>query len=260
MARKKRDTLKKYFEKGRLPSQEHFSDLIDSMLNVIDEGFDKSVREGFQVSQLGNDGKLISFYKNIDVKSPLWSIKIDWSTENLIFGSASNPNVLSLVTGTNDAVGDKGPDIVKNGRIGVNKKDPAFELDVEGTIASCGRIGGISGDISADGKWHNVIDRLDGCNAFEIMAGVGKEKTGKYAILHAFALKTFNAKGKITYHQAHYGSGCNSLKLRWKEDASNKYKLQLKTGCCYKDEEIIVKYHLTQLWFDPFMRKCKEKK
>ena len=37
-----RSTLKKFFESGRMPSERQFADLIDSMLNMVDEGFDKT--------------------------------------------------------------------------------------------------------------------------------------------------------------------------------------------------------------------------
>ena len=104
------------------------------------------------------------------------------------------------------------------------------------------------------------------------MAGVGKEKSGKYALMHAYALKTFNARGKIVYHQAHYGSRCNRLKLRWKKRPGKQYTLQLKTACSYgsggkrrsqkkgdkacKDVDIYVKYYITKLWFDELMKDC----
>ncbi len=271
MPKKNRKTLKEYFEKGNLPSQNQFGNLVDSMLNVVDEGFDKTATDGFKVSQLGKDGKLISFFKNIAVKSPLWSIKVDWQTGNLILGGPKNPNVLSLAAGEYQETGENKGE--KKGRIGINKQDPEYELDVAGTIASCGRIGCKGEHVPANGEWQHITGRLEGCRAFEIMAGVGKTKSGKYALLHAFALKTFNARGKIIYHQAHYGSRCNRLKLRWKEEEGKGYRLELKTRCCYGDARakekknngkpkdgndggVYVNYYLTELWFDPFMDDC----
>ena len=217
MAKKNRNTLKNYFQKGRLPSSEHFDDLIDSALNIIDEGLDKSASQGLKIAQLGESGKLISFFKDIAVKSPLWSIHLDSSSGNLTFDSDEKENILTLTS---------------QGRVGINKKDPDYELDVTGIIAGEGRIGR-SGDkeVPADGEWHDITEELDGCHAFEIMAGVGGRKgSGKYSLMHAFALNTFNGKGNITYHQAHFDSRCNRLKLRWVGD-THSYRLQLKTGC-----------------------------
>jgi hypothetical protein len=251
MARKNRKTLKNYFKNGRLPSQNHFVDLIDSALNVIDEGFDRSAADGFKVSQLGNDGKLISFFKNIDVKSPLWSLKVDWQSGNLFLGSAENENILTLSP---------------NNRVGINQENPAYELDVRGTVASNGRIGRPGAQTAhANGEWQDLTETLRGCHAFEIMAGVGQTGTGKYALLHAVALKTFDAEGEIKYHQAHYGSKCHRMKLRWQDLGDKQYKLQIKTGNCYgngdargrrqpdQDVGIYIRYYLTSLWFDEMM-------
>lgn len=243
MAKKNRKTLKNYFGKGRMPSESHFGDLIDSTLNVIDEGFDKSAKDGFKIAQLGDSGKLLSFFENITVKSALWSIRIDTGTGNLNFDAENKKNILTLSP---------------EGNVGINKKNPEFELDVEGVVASKGRIGSKQGSIPADGKWHDIIDELDGCQAFEVMSGVGGEKkAGKYALLHAFALNTFNAKGKIICHQSHYGSRCNRLQLRW-SGKMNSYSLQLRTGYCF-DDGVLAKYYITKLWFDPFMDESREK-
>jgi hypothetical protein len=263
MAKKNRNTLKNYFKSGRLPSQKHFIDLIDSALNVIDEGFDRSAADGFKVSQLGNEGKLISFFKNIDVKSPLWSLKVDWQSGNLLLGNQDSESILTLSPSR---------------RVGINRENPAYELDVNGIVASDGRIGRRGAKTAhANGQWQDLTEPLQGCHAYEIMAGVGQTGTGKYALLHAFALKTFDARGKIKYNQAHYGSRCHRLKLRWqavKDKETNQaagdkqYKLQIKTGNCYgnvskkacrnadADVGIYIRYYLTTLWFDHGMIDC----
>jgi hypothetical protein len=204
MPAKNRTTLKNYFQSGSLPSEDQFEDLIDSMLNMRDEGFEKTAQQGFKVAQLP-EGKLISFFEDISIESPIWSVKVDLKSDDrkLYFLNKNDEEILTLT-----------PD----GKVGIKQNKPDFELDVAGTIASRGRIGEKGANtVHANGYWQDITDTLGGCQAFEIMAGVGKPKSGKYAILHAFALKTFNARGKIVYHQAHYGSRCNRLKLRWKK-------------------------------------------
>lgn len=246
MAKETRDTLKHYFKGGSLPSADQFSDLIDSMLNMRDEGFYKTADSGFKVAQL-SEGKLISFFRNTVMESPLWSLKMDLKngSQKLFFLNKMNESVMTL-----------DPD----GKVGIKEKAPNFELDVKGAIASNGRIGrqvGVDNRIRADGEWHPITDDLMGCRAYEIMAGVGKQGSGKYALLHAFALKTFGSKGRITYHQTHYGSRCNRLKLRWKRssDRSDRYQLQIRTNCCY-GEKIYINCFITELWFDHLMQDC----
>lgn len=250
MARRNRDTLKRKFTDGEMPSSAAFSDLIDSMLNIVDEGFDKTAADGLKVSQL-NQGKLLSFYQNIDVKSPIWSIQLDGPEGGLAFGNAANAKVLTLREVKSDDDGEVRID--------------GFELDMAGRIVADGRRGRAGRlSVPADGKWHSITDTLTGCNAFEITAGVGKPGSGKYALMHAYAIMAFNGKSQIDDRQAYFGSKCNRLQLQWMPDpdgARHAYVLQMRVGCSYDagrtaKERTWVSYYLTNLWFDPLMTEC----
>lgn len=264
MTKRNRRTLAEYFANGRLPRQEAFSDLIDSMVNLVDDGFEKTPRDGMKIAQLENGSKLISFYDEITVKSPVWSISFSIpeygggkSGKNLSFGyGAHNAAGMTLAAVTAE---DGADDPAETARVGINNSNPKHALDVNGVVASDGRIGregGTEHKVRADGEWHPVITGLDGCHAFEIMAGVGKPRSGKYALLHAYALSVFNSrKSSITYHQAHFLSRCDRIDLRWTGSAHN-YSLEMRTRCSYEEgasEKIYVRYYLTRLWFDPFM-------
>jgi len=252
MARKNRKTLEAKFKNGKMPSEDAFADLIDSSLNLIDDGFEKTIEDGFKIAQLGN-GKLMSFYQNMATLSSMWFVNLDKATTNLSFGNQLNPHVLTLrsidaVDNTNDL-----SDAPKMG-VGINKDNPQYELDVAGTIASSGRVGS-AGEfaVPADGAWYDITETLTGCQAFEVVAGVGgRDADGKFALMHAFALSTYNSKNNISYHQAHYGSKCNRLELRW-EAGPNKdnfeYRLQLRAESSY-GENVWIKYHMTRLWHD----------
>ncbi len=253
MARKDRKTLEAKFKNGRMPSEVAFADLIDSTLNLIDDGFEKTVEDGLRIFQLG-DGKLMSFYQNMATLSSMWFVGIDKATGNLSFGNSSNPHILTLRS--IDKEDTESNDAPKMG-VGINTDNPQFELDVAGTIACYGRAGR-RGELAvpADGNWHDITGMLTGCQAFEVVAGVGgKDADGKFALMHAFALNAYNAKSHITYHQAHYGAKCNRLELRWESgvNAENfEYTLQLRVESSYGDK-IWVNYHITRLWHDPVM-------
>lgn len=253
MARKDRKTLEAKFKNGSMPSEVAFADLIDSALNLIDDGFEKTVEDGLRIFQLG-DGKLMSFYQNMATLSSMWFVGIDKATENLSFGNNSNPHILTLRSvGSDDTESN---DVPKMG-VGINTDNPRFELDVAGTIACFGRVGR-RGELAvpADGNWHDITEMLTGCQAFEVVAGVGgKDADGKFALMHAFALNAYNDKSHITYHQAHYGAKCNRLELRWEKGANAEnfeYTLQLRVESSYGDK-IWVNYHITRLWHDPVM-------
>ncbi len=254
MDKKNRKTLKAYFKKGSLPSEQQFALLIDSMLNTIDDGFEKTSEDGLKLASIGNSDKLVGFYKNIEEKSAIWSMEFDGPDNRLLFNH-NDHTILSLIP--QDPKDSQEP----KGRVGINTKNPETELDIKGTLASTGRMGNYrgkhsDGKVLADGTPHTIIEKLDGCTAFEIMAGVGGEKkSGKYALVHAIALNTYNSKSKVVIHQACYGSRCNRIKLWW-EGEQHDYRLKMRTQCCY-GEGIAINYQITELWFDPFMKGCR---
>jgi hypothetical protein len=155
-------------------------------------------------------------------------------------------------------------------RVGINTAEPLHTLDVAGTLASRGRVGRydhhVTQDLPADGEPHVLIDKLTGCHAFEIMAGVsGLPGSGRFALLHAVALNAFNPRPSwwsrllfwrgapgINATSAHYGRRCDQLRLRW-EGSSGKgaeYQLCIGTRCRY-DGDVKIRVGITQLWFDP---------
>lgn len=249
MTRRRRTMLKEQFLAGKMPSQEDFADLIDSMLSMLDEGFEKTPEAGFKISQL-RDGKLLSFYQDIGTGMATWSLGLDNTNASLSFQDRRAQALLTLASN----IDERG---MPCSGIGIGKSDPRHELDVAGTVASHGRVGR-RGDMAvpADGYWYDVSDYMTGCQALEVVAGVGaKDSDGRYAIMHAFATNAFGANGEISYHQSHFGNKCSRIELRWQRAETGKpfeYKLQMRVGCSY-GEEVWIKYHITQLWQDTLM-------
>ncbi|OHX64971.1 hypothetical protein [Flammeovirga pacifica] len=237
MALQDRNTLKEFFKKGALPSASHFSDLIESSVNKIDDGLNKNMENGLSVTPVGRSEKLISFFKNIEEKSPLWSFDIDKATESI---HLKDKNKNSLISFTHQ-------------KVGIQKEDPQYTLDVNGWIGAEGVIGTYKqGKIPGDGKWHNILENLSGCHMYEIVAGIGKKQTGKYSMIIANAVSTYGkSKSAIDYTRAYYGVRCNQIQLRWKGDVFN-YALQMRTRCDYEDD-ILIKYYITKKWYDTFM-------
>jgi len=253
MAKKNRSTLKRFFREGALPSEDQFADLIDSSLNMIDEGFDKSPENGFEISLIGDHDRLISFFRTAAAKDMVWSISYDKEQDQLFIRKPDTEKAIPpAMTFTAD------------GKVGVNKSDPVHALDVDGVVAAHGRIGASTGDtntVPADGEWHSITSALYGCHALEVMAGVGSKGTGRYALMNAIAVNTFNPKGwifnflnlkkRIRYHQSYYLARGNRIKLRWSGEG-DEYYLQMKTNCDYGDGAQI-RYYITRLWFDEDM-------
>lgn len=246
MAKKNRNSLKNAFREGAQPSAASFGDLIDSVLNVVDEGFEKTDADGFKVTQLGGSGKLISFYENIAVRQPSWSMSLGRESRQLIVGNEGDKPVLTLTEGNSETQ--------ETPRVGINKSNPDHALDVDGVVAARGRIGAAKGQVKADGLWHDITEVLDGCRAYEIMAGVGDKENGRYALVQAIAINAFNRNSQVNCTQSHFGSRCDKIELRW-EGTTHAYTLQVRTRCAY-GEHVVIQYFLTDLWFDPFMRQC----
>ncbi|MBN2527992.1 MAG: hypothetical protein JXR76_16500 [Deltaproteobacteria bacterium] len=265
MARRNRRTLKNYFETGARPTETQFHDLVDSCLNMNDDGFDKTPQNGMEISTVDDNNGLIGFFRNREiVNTPLWSIQFDQDSDKLLISHREKGSVLTLC-----------PD----GRIGMAGNEyPTADLEVGGTIAATGRMGTYHrGAVPADGAWHNITSGLEGCHSFEVVAGAGgRKRDGRYAMLHAIAMNAynpcgpffniFNIKKKIRCTQSYYRSYADKLKLRWHQK-NGKYHLQIRSRSPYgpvprDDTEsdsypYLIRFHISQLWFDPAMEQCR---
>lgn len=249
MTRRRRGMLRERFAQGKMPTEVDFGDLIESMLNMLDEGFEKTPEAGFKVAQV-SDGRLLSFYKDISTGGVLWSAGLDKATNFLSFHDEKNQALLTLASAVDE-------DGVQRAAVGIRQDRPRHELDVAGTVAAHARVGR-RGELAvpADGNWYDATEFMTGCQAWEVVAGVGaKDSDGRYALMHAFATNAFGRNGDISYHQSHFGNKCSRIELRWlhhPDDKTFEFKLQMRVGCSY-GEEVWIQYHMTQLWQDTLM-------
>lgn len=238
MSIQNRNTLKGFFKKGQLPTESHFHDLIDSLNNKVDDGMSKTPDDGLILSPIGSSKKLISFYKSIEDKNPSWSIEINRGDGNLTI---------------NNHIGEAIMTFANNGKVGINNKNPQHALDIKGILTFSGRQGNkYTGKVLGDGKWHKILTELNGCHALEVVAGIGKKKTGRYALLHAFAMSTFGKSNHaIDVRQAYYGVRSNKIELRW-TGTTYDFNLEIRTRNTYNGAYYI-QYYISDFWFDTFM-------
>ena len=291
MTQANRDTLIKHFQVGSRPTADHFSELIYSTLNIVEDGIYKTKVDGLQVRALPNARGLLSFYRPQSADDADWSLVFGERESQLVFraGTAGEGNhSVPLVTldsarqGSDPPPGAPGP----FGRVGIGTAAPRPDtrLDVDGVVGMRGRIGSaaeVPEAIVANGKYQPITGRLLGCNAFEIMAGVGRpDSEGRFALLHAFAMNVhnpsrwndwFGRKKRIHQQQVWYERGCDRLELSWigGNGKGQEYRLAIRTRCDYQaetrracrkagkelapSEEVRIQVHVTQLWFDPNM-------
>ena len=74
MPRTNRNTLKEYFKRGSMPNQKHFYELIDSMVNISDDGIDKNPDDGLRLAPSKENSPVISLFTNIQDNIPEWKI------------------------------------------------------------------------------------------------------------------------------------------------------------------------------------------
>ncbi|MCT4639739.1 MAG: hypothetical protein N4A72_18715 [Bacteroidales bacterium] len=237
MGRRNRKTLKNYFGRGKMPTEEHFSDLIDSMLNIVDEGFDKSADKGIAISPLDDNGRVMGFYRDVSEHDPLWAISVDKRNGNLYINQQDDKTALT---------------IDQNGRVGVGISEPEYQLQTSEMAGLHGRTGTFAkGKVPADGKWYNITESLNGCRALEVIAGCGKVNSGSYAITVAIATHCFGAKKRVKHNQSWYGTWCKRIRIRW-VNIGDGCILQIRTRCNY-GVGIMIQYNISELWDDPLM-------
>ncbi|MFA8434705.1 MAG: hypothetical protein ACEPOZ_09335 [Marinifilaceae bacterium] len=220
-----------------MPTEEHFGDLVDSMLNIVDEGFDKSAEKGVALAPLNEKGRVAGIYRDITEEDALWGLDVEEKTGNISFKQFENKDTLTLD---------------QHGRVGIGQKEPHYQLETSGMAGFYGRAGTFArGMVRADGEWHTITEELKGCWALEVIAGCGKPKSGSYALTQATAMHCFGAKKKIYNRQSWYGTRCKKIKLRWRGGVEG-CVLQIKTRCDY-GEGVMIQYNISNLWEDPLM-------
>ncbi len=262
-----RDKLKKFFERGDLPTQEHFIKLIDSTLNKADDQLDIDQESGLILYPQEKDD-VLSIFKYNNKDQGKWRIAIS-KDKSLVIEEKVGPDERLDPDAKKDSLSLY---LQSGGRIGVGINDPFFKLHVDGHIASHGHIGCfLEKTVDADSKWHNVFDKhLEGCWGFDVMAFVeGGPKTGKYSLLNATALSTYgNSKPSIRKNCAYYGKWWNKIDVRWesrpsiledpakdkwwkrllfREASKLKYNLQMRTKSNYGEGKKIY-IRVSKIW------------
>lgn len=234
MPKRTRQTLKESFKQGKRPSEQDFENLIDSTMNILDDGFSKSPETGMGLAPLLEKGTVLSVFRKTSDSKPQWEIAIEQQEGNLEIRKHQDDKtipVLTLKTNGSILYGEEGKEALFSGRVTIPVREGVYAQSVP-----------------ADGKWHDITGDLDGSQALEIVAVAGKKNSGKHAVLMAFATSCFGKHGKIKKIRSYYGQYGYKICIRWRksEEGENQCRLQLKTRFHY-GEEIQINAHITSL-------------
>lgn len=253
-----------------MPNAQHFEDLVESTLNLKEDGFERSEQDGV-VIKTGRSDNLLS-YSRYDTQDIQWRVSLNdgslqWSRPNLTGAGSEQKPAMSLSSSTVVS-----PAALADGASRQTRHSSL--LDIAGFVRSEGRSGSFTTEFNADKTWRPITLPLRGCHAFEVVAGAsGKPGDGRYALMHAIALKAHqNSRflGRwidryrgIRMTQNYYRSRHYRLRLRWwpwyeskvdQRPESTWYRLYLKCNCRYDEldpESARVRVQVQKLWDDP---------
>ncbi|MEO1448182.1 MAG: hypothetical protein AAFV07_01575, partial [Bacteroidota bacterium] len=201
----------------------------------------------------GKEKKLISFYEDLGERVPAFSVQLNPDNQ----------------PGLDIAEGRQGSRlfIQRGGNVGVGTVKPAYRLQVSGLVAAEGRVGTFkSGHAPADGDWHTIIDNLQGCMAFEVMAHINDREDQRFALTHATLLMSSGKRGAklrtesvLAGSRWFWGRFWNKILFRFrlnealsKEANEPRYMLQVKTRTHYgniaPNEPKQIFYRVSRLW------------
>ena len=231
MAKTNRRTLKEYFGKGKKPDSGQFADLIDSMLNIVDDGFNKSAERGLQLSPLDDEGAVMEIRRNILDNEPAWIVALGKGGElNIHRGLDEEPSV----------------SLFQDGRIVLGTKDK-IELEINGTVRADSFTGNyLKGKVPANGQWQNIGELEYGCMGYQIEAACGLKGKGRYALAEATAIHCFGKHPSIRSSHSWFGSRFNRIQFRWYSEGLN-CRLQVRTRSDY-GEGVWVYYCIKRLF------------
>lgn len=131
-----RATLKKYFVRNAIPTEEQFAQLIDSGLNQKDDGLMKAVGDPLSIQAVGDEKsfkKLLNFYSSFDDRNPAWTVSLRPRPK------PNDPGGLSI----NDSNGKSRLSIDSaSGNVGMGIEAPIEKLEVDGRVKAGGLIVG----------------------------------------------------------------------------------------------------------------------
>ncbi|MEM7490235.1 MAG: hypothetical protein AAF390_14030 [Pseudomonadota bacterium] len=273
MSKRDRTTLKSFFRDGALPGAEQYRDLIDSSVNQVEDGFDKTDLDGLRLSSIGSSLRVMSLYEDLGTQTPSWVIEHGNENPGALHvrpDRGKGADVIDTTPGPSpdgSRAAAPGLSLDRRGDVGIGLHSPAWPLDVNGVVRMHGRIGVESPDIPhvpADGRWHFITQPLTGCQAFEVMAGAGGlEGQGRYSLVHAIAMNAYHPRNRflnwafrrrrIRAQTAVYGSYADRIRLQWVKDPEpHHFRLRICTNADFGKGRTI-QYKLTRLWFDSTM-------
>lgn len=210
--RKNREELKKYFKKGAVPTEEQFAALVDSVVNLVEDGQIMKTATGWAFCP-GQGGQLdLGLYTEEtpgETVMPAWTISVT-PDKKLVVSNEKGEAVIEVAQ-------DKS--ILLHG-----------PLTVDGEITA--RASQDYLVIPADKQWHDLpIEAMAegfGSRVYHIYASSREIGTGLCRLTCATALWINSMEQRIESPQKHWWGWSGGIRFRW-QDTNGKPCLQLRS-------------------------------
>lgn len=210
MERKDRQTLKSYFQKGDVPTEEQFAELIDSVPNIAEDGQVTRMAKGWAFYPKEDGSLEISLHTETGGPAA-WTVDA-MPDKRLAFRNARGETVMELSQ-------DKG--VTLHGKLNLEDEESDPEPQGDGYIT-----------LPADKEWHDLPVDLAregfGCRVFALYVAFRNPDMGLNRLTRATAVWQDFASRRIESPQKHWWGWSGGVKIRWKT-GDNKLYLQLRS-------------------------------
>lgn len=209
MDRKDRHTLKSYFQKGDVPTEEQFAELIDSVPNIVDDGEAVRTEDGWALYPRKGGKMGVSLHEAAG-EPAAWKLTLT-SDKGLAIKNEAGEALLELKQDKN---------IVLHASVQQEGGGDEPEPDPEDYFV-----------IEADKKWatlKEITDIKESSRVYTVMALYRDREFGICKLTRAIAICLNNVEQWVESPRKHWWGWSGYIRLRWQADRDKTY-LQIRS-------------------------------
>ena len=210
MDRKDRHTLKSYFQKGDVPTEEQFAELIDSVPNIVDDGEAVRTEDGWALYPRKGGKMGVSLHEAGSEKAAAWKLTLT-SDKGLAIKNEAGEALLELKQDKNIVLHAS---VQQEGGGDEPEPDPQDYLVIE-----------------ADKKWatlKEITDIKESSRVYTVMALYRDREFGICKLTRAIAICLNNVEQWVESPRKHWWGWSGYIRLRWQADRDKTY-LQIRS-------------------------------
>ena len=209
MDRKDRHTLKSYFQKGDVPTEEQFAELIDSVPNIVDDGEAVRTEDGWALYPRKGGKMGVSLHEAAS-EPAAWKLTLT-SDKGLAIKNEAGEALLELKQDKNIVLHAS---VQQEGGGDEPEPDPQDYLVIE-----------------ADKKWatlKEITDIKESSRVYTVMALYRDREFGICKLTRAIAICLNNVEQWVESPRKHWWGWSGYIRLRWQADRDKTY-LQIRS-------------------------------